>query len=83
MEYQRQQLQSRLAVQMTGNEGEEHSQLTNKQQVLSASVQQLRITQAEASTQCEQLREQCREKSIMIAVSTFTYYIYNEKGCGF
>lgn len=79
MEYQRQQLQGRLAVQMTGNEGEVHYQLTSRQQLLSATLNRLRGVVMESNTQCEQLQAEIREKNgkmmvilIIVVCTNFT-----------
>lgn len=69
MEFHRQQLQGRLAVQMTGNEGEVHTQLTNRQQALANTLNRLRGVVTENTTKCELLREETRLKQEKTAVS--------------
>ena len=59
---------------MTGNEGEVHSQLTSRQEVLSATLNRLRGVVNESSAQYEQARVERREKEDKMAVST--------SGCG-
>ena len=84
MEYHRQQLQGRLAVQMTGNEGEVHSQLTNRQQTLSATLNRLRGVVIENNTKCQELKAETSAKKSKLTVSEdlvtdMNYVVYNRE----